>query len=153
MGICLSYVQLAEETLQFAVESVLDDPELRLSEQSEPERKATLADFLKKLRRRVKLEPDFRESLYRFREMRNIFIHNLSEIPGWNILTADGRDIATKFLFELIFRSYAIAGVFMTLPAVSAKVDFNKDLFADADANERTLGEMLEKKFGSKARA
>jgi len=35
MGICLVFVQLAERTLQQAIETVLDDPIVRLSEQTE----------------------------------------------------------------------------------------------------------------------
>jgi hypothetical protein len=51
MGLCLSCIQQAEQVLQFTIETVLDDPTLNLAEQSEPERKHTLGDFLRKLKK------------------------------------------------------------------------------------------------------
>src|SRR5262249_5041310 len=85
MGMCLVAVQQAEHRLAAAVESVFDDPRLRLMEQTEVERKKTLGELLKRLRQTVKIKPFVRDRLYHFLEMRNTFIHNISEVPGWDL--------------------------------------------------------------------
>src|SRR5206468_917726 len=124
MGVCLLLVQQAERVLAGAVESVLDNPDLRLMEQSEFQRKQTLGDFLKRLKRRVKIEPTLKEKLHQFLNMRNAFVHNHSEIPGWDLKTEEGRDVAWKFLVELAGTSLAITGLFTTLFSASAKDEY-----------------------------
>jgi len=65
---------------------------------NEPERKKTLGDLL----------PELRESLRRsvlrflllksFLKNRNTFAHKMSFLPGWNLQTKAGREVAVKFL-------------------------------------------------------
>jgi hypothetical protein len=152
MGMCLLAVQLAERVLASAVETVLDDPDLKLMEQTEFERKQTLGDFVKKLKRRVKMEPNFKDKIHRFLSLRNTFVHNLSEVPGWDLKTEEGREVATAFLVELGYVSCAITCLFITLFAVSAKDDYGADLYEEAEERERQIVEMLEKNFGTMAR-
>jgi hypothetical protein len=87
IGMCLLSVQQAERVLSAAVETILDRPDLNLAEQSQVKQKQTLGDFLKRLKRRVKLEYGLKERLFKFLEMRNKFVHNLSEVPGCDALT------------------------------------------------------------------
>src|SRR5713226_5506895 len=113
MGACLLHVQLAERVLAGAVKSVLGDRTLtaaKLMEQTEHEWRHTLGDMLKELRRRARIERKFRDKLYRFLEMRNIFVHDVSEVPGWNLSTEQGRKVATDFLFELFALSLSVTG-------------------------------------------
>ena len=118
MGICLAFVQLAERTLQQAIETVLDDPIVRLSEQNESARKQTLGDFLKKLKKRVKLDYDLKERLYDFLRMRNQFVHDLAEVPGWDLNTIEGRNTSQLFFTELTMEALYITALFTELHPV-----------------------------------
>lgn len=119
-------------------------------EQTEYERKRTLGEFLKELKTWTNIEPKFKDSLYRFLKMRNIFVHNVDEVPGWNLDTQQGRKIANVFLRELCMLAAFVASVFLTLPAVRAKMDFGKEVKGSA-AHQRAMN-LLEKHFGSVAR-
>ena len=80
-------------------------------EQTAYDRKRTLGDLVRELRSRVKIEPGFKDKLYHFLNMRNALVHNLDEVPGWDLDTKKGREFATKFLVELFTLSAEIAGV------------------------------------------
>jgi hypothetical protein len=150
MGVCLLYVQQAERALASAVGSVLMDPTLttaKLMGQTEPERKRTLGDFLKELRKLARIEPQFKNKLYRFLTMRNTFIHNLSEVPGWDVRTEEGREVATKFLSELLALAFEVSGVFMSLFTVSAREELGENII---EGNQ--LMSLIEKQFGPIAR-
>src|SRR5258706_3749096 len=107
MGVCLLHVQLAEQGVARAVESILEDSTVKLMEQTEDERSRTLGTFLKKLRRRTRIDPNLNRKLSHFLRMRNTFVHNASEVPGFDIRTEDGREVATKFLVELVLSAMA----------------------------------------------
>ena len=150
MGVCLLHVQLAERVLAGAVESVLDDRKLtvaRFMEQTERERKRTLGDFLKELRSRTKVEPKFNQKLWRFFRMRNAFVHDFSEIPGWDLSTERGREIAIEYLVELIALALNVTGVFLSLFTVSAREDFGEEL-----VEGNLLMDKIEKLFAPTAR-
>jgi hypothetical protein len=153
IGICLMCVQQAEQGLQWTVETVLEDPEIRLSEQTEHEQAKTLGVFLRKLKRRAKLEPKLKDKLYHFLKMRNTFVHDFSEVPGWNLATVKGREIANEFLIELSLTAIAITALFMTVATSSAKKDFGKELFSEETEAEILMKvRVLEKVFGADAR-
>jgi hypothetical protein len=152
MGWCLLMVQEAERALARAVETVLDHPDLWLLEQSEFERKQTLGDFLKKLKRRVKVEPALKDGLYHFLKMRNTFIHDVAEVPGWDLASEQGRKIAMEFLVELAVASLAVTALFITTFHVGAKIDLGEDFSERAEESKRQIIEILEKQFGPLAR-
>src|SRR5271156_2786636 len=131
---------------------MLDDPDLNLMEQTETQRKQTLGDFVKRLKRRVKLEPKFKDDLYRFLNMRNTFVHNLSEAPGWDMEAPEGRVVARKFMTELAVRSITITAIFTTLFSVSAKDEYGGDLFKEGQEIEWQIVGILEKHIGATAR-
>jgi hypothetical protein len=114
---------------------------------TEPERKRTLGDFLKELRKLARIEPQFKNKLYRFLTMRNTFIHNLSEVPGWDVRTEEGREVATKFLSELLALAFEVSGVFMSLFTVSAREELGENII---EGNQ--LMSLIEKQFGPIAR-
>jgi hypothetical protein len=154
MGVCLLHVQMAERVLGGAVELVLRDPTLTLSklmEQTERDRKRTLGEFLKELRSRARLEPKFKDKLWRFLQMRNTFVHNLSEVPGLNAHTEQGRKVAREFLVELLFLAISLTFVFLTLFSVSAREDFGKELIEGKSVmigEEMIEGKVLNERAG-----
>lgn len=152
IGMCLLCVQLAERMISGVVEQVLDRRDLNLTELSAFERKQTLGDLLKRLKHRVKIEHRVKEKLFKFLEMRNTFVHNLSEVPGWDLKTEAGREVAKLFLVELMIRSLALTALCGTIFAVSAKDDFNEDLFSDANEEQRRLRQIIEAHYGPLAR-
>lgn len=152
IGMCLLCIQQAERVLSAAVETILDRPDLNLAEQSEVKQKQTLGDFLKRLKGRVKLEYGLKERLFKFLAMRNTFVHSLSEVPGWDLETEEGRKVARMFIGELAFTALAITSLFTTLFSVSAKDDLGVDLFKEDEKQIRERVEVLEKYFGTQAR-
>ena len=154
-GICLLSVQQAERAIARAVELVLKDRierANRLIEQTEKQQKRILSHFLKELRNRAHIEPDFDQKLWHFVKMRNTLVHNLSEVPGWNPRTKKGREAAFKFLVELAMLSFALTGVFTSLLLVSAKDEFGVDMIEeDDDPVRQSLARLIEKQFGPTA--
>lgn len=152
MGMCLLSVQKAEQALQFVVRKVLKDPTLELSEQSEFKQKETLGVFLKKLERRVKLEPKIERRLYHFLRIRNKFIHNADEIPRWNLKTKAGREAAGLFMAELLQASMAISALMAMLSAEFLKEKLGPEWIGDETEEELALWKALERNFGPMAR-
>jgi hypothetical protein len=151
MGASLLMVQLAERWLAMAVETVLKDPTLtvdKLMGQTEQERNRTLGEFLWQLKKSVRLEPKFKEDLYRFLKLRNTFVHNLSEVPGgFKLTTEKGREGAMEFLAELLALAMLIAGVFVSVMKVSGRVKAD-----EASTDAKRLFSMMEEHFGPAAR-
>jgi hypothetical protein len=82
--------------------------------------------------------------------MRNTFVHNVDEVPGWDLDTKQGRKITNVFVRELCMLAAFVTGVFVTLPAVRAKMDLGKEV-TGSGAHQRARN-LLEKHFGSVAR-
>jgi hypothetical protein len=157
IGACLAVVQTAERALQSAIETVLDNPNARLLEQSEPLRKQTLGDFLKKLKRRVNLPTQVKDKLYAFLKMRNQLVHDFSEIPGWNLRTEEGREAAELFLFELASAAISITGLCTAVFQVWARDECDKEFFGEKflevqSEETRQIVKLFEKQFGKLAR-
>lgn len=152
IGLCLLCVQQAERILQTSVNTVLDDPHIRLIEQTESERKQTLGNFLRKLRRRVRLEAKVRERLYKFLNMRNKFVHELSDIRDFDLRKEDGRQAAMEFVVELTFLALSTTILFATVFSVWAKDTYNKEFFEVEGAEAKQLLAMFEERFGETAR-
>ena len=152
IGQCLLCVQQAERVLSGAVKSVLDRPGLKLTEQSETKQWKTLGELLMKLKLHHKLEYGLKERLFKFLEMRNTLVHNISAVPGWNLSTEEGDNIAKAFLYELAGTAVTITMLFITLFSVSAKDEYGVDLFKEEEQSKRNMVEALEKVFGTKAR-
>jgi hypothetical protein len=150
VGVCLLHVQLAERALAVAVETVLEDPKLTAAKfmaQTEQEQKRTLGGVITELKRRAGIEPEFNKKLWRFLEMRNTFVHNLPEVPGFDLSTEGGREATTKFVAELLGLALGMTGVFTSLLTISGKGKFRKDLIE----RHRLISPMQEH-FGPTAR-
>jgi hypothetical protein len=79
--------------------------------------------------------------------MRNSFVHDLSEVPGWDLSTEEGIKVAWEFLIELAALAVTVTGVFMTLFTVSARERFGAELI---EGNRQMS--LLEEHFGPTAR-
>jgi uncharacterized protein YutE (UPF0331/DUF86 family) len=155
IGICLAAVQMAERGLQTAIETVLDDPKLKLLEQAEPERQRTLGNFLRKLKRRTKVPHHVKEKLYGFLKMRNQLVHDLSSIPGWDLNTEKGRETARRFLTELAILATAVSGLCIALFQIWARDEFDEEFYNEeffVDETQRQLAKLLGQQFGGLAR-
>jgi hypothetical protein len=73
-------------------------------------------------------------------------------VPGWNLDTEEGQQVALKFVGELTFTSLGLTMLFRTLMHVSLKDDYGTDLYEDEDETTRKIIENLEKRFGPTAR-
>jgi hypothetical protein len=79
--------------------------------------------------------------------MRNAFVHNLPEVPGFGLSTEEGREATAKFLVELLGLALGMTGVFTSLLTVSGKGKFRKDLI---EGNR--LISLMQEHFGPTAR-
>jgi hypothetical protein len=143
IGMCLLTVQSAERALEMALDTVF--AERSSAQKAKVEiiegQRTTLGYFIRQLRSRVKLERSFKNKLYRFLELRNIFVHDVKEISGgWDLKTQSGRKRAYLFLGELLFIAGAAQAVFIAAVTISARDDFGADI---TDGNE--LIAMVEK--------
>jgi len=106
LGMALLSVQHTEDLLRFTLQYSLSGPDgvsLETLERSEVElRKKTLGHFIGILRKRVDLDDAFDVTLARFLDARNILVHRVDEIPGWNLKTREGQTVAHTFLYDLI---------------------------------------------------
>jgi hypothetical protein len=67
------------------------------------------------LRRRVEIIPHFEGTLANYLGMRNTFVHNVDEIPGWSLSSDGGLDAAHSFLRELLRLDDIVQAVFLGL--------------------------------------
>ena len=119
VGLAMLTIQTTETALNVTVRVVFRrDSRVtlqRLEAQVEADRKRTLGYFITELRKRAELHPLFEEHLTRFLEMRNMLVHRISEIPGWDLSTDDGCRAGTAFAAELISRANKVAMVLAAL--------------------------------------
>ncbi len=112
-----------------------------LEKQRKDERKSTLGYFLTELRKRAELHIGFDEMLADYLERRNIFVHRVEDVPGWNLDSVEGRMIAEKFvthLFELTIKMLQIFAGFLRAWEKQTGLDIPKPLdseefFAEVD--------------------
>ncbi len=94
MGVHLLTLQSTEHAIRLCLQIALPkEPintleDLRSLEQREA--KKTIGYFLRTLRQRANIAPEFDEQLAAFLATRNAFIRNLSPVAGWDMRTEDG---------------------------------------------------------------
>ena len=94
-----------------------------LANRKEYLRTKTVGYLLHELRSRVQVIPHFENVLTRFLGMRNTFVHNVDEIPGWSLDSDEGISTAHSFLMELLRLDEIVQAVFWGL--ISAWQDEN----------------------------
>jgi hypothetical protein len=116
IGVTLLRLQSTETTLQFCMTYVLPKmPNLTwemLASRQEYLRTKTVGYLLNELRSRVQVIPHFENVLTRFLGMRNTFVHNVDEIPGWSLNSDEGISTAHSFLRELLRLDEIVQAVF-----------------------------------------
>ena len=92
------------------------------------------------------MDENFDALLEAFLEERNILVHSVDDIPGWNLSTVDGRKIARAFVDSFIRKTVEIHKVFLGLMRAwqeEAKIDVpvlvGCEFFAEIDADYKTL--------------
>jgi hypothetical protein len=118
IGLTLLQVQTTEHIIKLCMTYVLQQEPLTLQlleAQEEKERHKTLGYFLQELRKRAAISPGFDEALREFLTDRNIFAHDLKEIPGWDLKTDEGRRVAIQWLSGFYARTSHVLKVFSGL--------------------------------------
>src|SRR5438128_11469036 len=86
VGMAMVTLQTVEQLIRLVTTYVIQGPEPLtleyLQSLDRKERNKTIGFLLCELRKRVELDDTFDDTLRRFLDMRNTFIHNLDEIPG-----------------------------------------------------------------------
>jgi hypothetical protein len=78
-------------------------------------RNKTVGYLLCELRTRVEIHPLFEDVLTKFLGMRNTFVHNIDEIPGWSLNSDEGIGTVSSFLRELNRLDEIVQAVFLGL--------------------------------------
>src|ERR1700746_1330966 len=90
-GVTLLRLQSTKTTIQFCMTHVLPKTSNltweMLNDRQQYLRTKTVGYLLHQLRTRVAIDPQFDEMLIKFLGMRNTFVHNVNEIPGWSLDT------------------------------------------------------------------
>jgi hypothetical protein len=118
IGASLLLAQAIERELGLVTTHVLQKPNItreKLLEQLQKESKRTLGYFLKELHKRADVHPGFDLVLSRFLESRNTLVHSLTEIPGWDLQTENGRAVAGRFLMDFAQTGMQVISVFGAL--------------------------------------
>jgi uncharacterized protein YutE (UPF0331/DUF86 family) len=102
MGETLLHVQAAERQLQFCLSYFFPDDKSKTVEeveaQAEAERKKTLGELLRLMRKRMPVNQLFDRELKEFVDDRNALAHRFLKIEGVNISSVEGIRNAAKFL-------------------------------------------------------
>ena len=149
MGAALVLVQSTEQLIRLCMTYVLqkDSPLTieKYEKQTREERKKTLGYFLGELRKRADLDEHFDALLETFLEERNILVHSVDDIPGWNLSTLEGCNIAGAFVDRFIRKTIEVHKVFLGLMRAwqeESKIDTPLPLgckfFAEIDADYKT---------------
>jgi hypothetical protein len=156
IGMALLVVQATEQIIRLVTTHVIPGPSPltfeSLRSRSRDARNRTIGFLLGKLRERVDLDETFDECLRRFLEMRNTFIHNLDEVPGWSLDTEQGCTVAEAFLVEFFQVIDIVQNVFLGLiRSWQEQVDMSHigfptaghPWFAEIDAKFKPLAERI----------
>ena len=94
MGSALIAVQTTEKAIQLVATFILRSDAVitgeQLVAQSEADQKRTMGYLLARIRERASIEPHFDRTLNEFTRRRNILVHALTDVPGWNTETLQG---------------------------------------------------------------
>jgi hypothetical protein len=127
IGLSLLQLQSTETVIQFCLTHVLPKTSnltwAMLDNRKQYLRNKTVGYLLHELRTRVEIHPHFEEVLTKFLGMRNTFVHNVQETPGWSLDSDQGISIAGAFVRELIRLNEIVQVVFLGL--ISAWQDEN----------------------------
>jgi hypothetical protein len=102
VGVHLLTLQSAEHVIRLCLQIVLPKEPIETLEDlrslERKESKKTTGYFLTALRARAALDPEFDGKLIAFLDARNSFIHNLSDVQGWSMRTAEGCELSIALL-------------------------------------------------------
>jgi hypothetical protein len=151
VGTILLLLQTVERVLALVMSFVFQKPNMtpqKLFEEDRKNSKRTAGQLLTELRKRVDVHPSFDKTLMLYLEGRNTFVHNLGDIPGWNLSSAEGRRVAMRFLMHLERRSTRVLFVFGALARLWAKeaeikVDFDHEFLRELEAKYGPLVDVI----------
>ena len=119
MGVELLHLQSVENAIRLCLQIVLpESPVLTLEAlhaQEEKESKKTLGYFLSSLRKRVQVEAEFDSLLAEFLKNRNVFVHNLWSLEGWDPRSTEGCQRCVQFVQVLGDQATHVLNIFTGL--------------------------------------
>jgi hypothetical protein len=117
IGLLILVMQTTETMVDLVLTFVFQGREkltLEVLERLEREKRArTLGRLVKQMRDRVDINPVLEDLLDSFVEHRNQLTHRLDDVPGWDLETPEGREVACKFLLNLQDENQKIMEIFL----------------------------------------
>lgn len=119
LGFAITHAQSVEQQIRFCTTFVLQRKgpltyEKLVAQEAEEEKK-TLGYFFEQIRRRANLHPGLNKAIDEYLSMRNDLVHDTSRIPGWDLGSAEGIEVANKYLWNFIRRGGRLMEVFAAL--------------------------------------
>jgi hypothetical protein len=116
IGETLIQIQRTEITINFCIRHVLPLKAKPAKDVFRPAgRRASLGALIAELRRHVDVPATFQATLQEYLKMRNTLVHEVEFIPGFTLLTDEGRSVADEFLNRLSALDREISDAFSVL--------------------------------------
>jgi hypothetical protein len=146
MGLALFKVQSAELSLKLCItwlgaESNITLEQLEAREQSL--QKKTLGFFIRELKAKIEFDPIFENTLVQFLRDRNLFAHELREVPGFSLNTDMEILAGIAFVKSLTDRATAITRIVMGFNNILANPGKPNDSQFPIDLDDETFNEFL----------
>jgi hypothetical protein len=151
-GALLFALQTTEKMIALCAEHILQlDGSLTIALLHRQEkRKRTLGAVLTAMRNRVEIHELFDAALTEFLEKRNVFIHRISDAPGWSLDDETGRAAANRFLARLWQLNEIVLDVFCGLARASAEQDPDSPQFPDVVHFGKSYRPVIDRIFSAK---
>jgi hypothetical protein len=104
IGKALLDVQMTEKIFRICLTKFLLGGEItleKMEQEAKSGEKDTLGTFVKKLGKRIEVDPDFADVLGRFLKHRNDFVHNFIGMPGFGLATEQELNFGISFVSKL----------------------------------------------------
>jgi|SRR4051794_5242714 hypothetical protein len=116
IGEMLIQIQRTEITINFCIRHVVPLKAKPAKDVFQPSgRRASLGALIAELRRQVDVPATFRATLQEYLKLRNTLVHEVEFIPGFTLLTEEGRSVAHEFLDRLSVLDRETADAFSAL--------------------------------------
>jgi hypothetical protein len=158
IGYVFLHIQDTEKVVKVGMQWVLPDEKdllsVLLGSVNKAGRKRPLGHFLTALRARATINDDIDRLLTSYLDNRNSFVHNLQEVDGWTLRTAEGCKTANQFLSSLLTDSKDVRLIFLGL-LHAWKVQSGIETTAEEDAQFEDLSKyeapLIARKYGQDA--
>jgi hypothetical protein len=116
IGSLLINIQSAERIIDVSIAWALADHSLKTTDDlfrlEEGQRRRTIGQLFSHIKKNNELDENVNLLFERFLDHRNIFVHRLRDVPGFDLDTTEGLKAAQSFLTTVVFETQTVIEVF-----------------------------------------